>query len=141
MTDTSLVPAASPAPPAPATAPGPVVNATTEQCPACNQHWAAGPEGDAWGRTHCWRCGFVEGQNQAPVPDVGDLQTRYELFSQMVRQAVAEAMSSEAQKQAEANAQALGPQGMASVAAQEQARCGFTQAPDPNAVPEAGGNG
>lgn len=104
-----------------------------EPCPVCASHWTAGPELNRWGRQHCWKCGYAPGQtvvSQLPgAPAQPD-------WAALVRDAVKQAMTSEPQAMAEAMTAALGREGLADLARQQQEALGMTP---PAASPADGG--
>lgn len=96
-----------------------------EPCPVCQTAWAAGPERDRWGRQHCWKCGYAPGQTtSSPVLPGAPAQPDW---AQLVNDAVRTAMTSQPQIMAEAMTAALGREGLADLARQQQAQLGMSE--------------
>lgn len=99
-----------------------------EPCPICQSMWSAGPERARWGRQHCWQCGYAPGQNAVAVLPGGPPQPDW---AALVQDAVSKALRSEPQALAVAMTEALGREGLAELARQQQEHLGMTP-------PEAG---
>lgn len=96
-----------------------------EPCPVCLSHWSAGPERARWGRQHCWHCGYVPGQNAITVMPGAPAQPDW---AALVNDAVERAMTSDPQRLAVAMTAALGREGMADLARQQQEHLGMAAA-------------
>ena len=94
-----------------------------EPCPNCHDRWDAGPEGSAWGRQHCWHCGYTPSSGNAVLASAPDAPD----WAALMRSAVTEALTSQPQVLAEAMTAALGHEGMAALARQQQENLGFSQ--------------
>ena len=99
-----------------------------EPCPVCQNQWNAGPERAGWGRQHCWKCGYAPGQNAVAVFASGGAPEQPD-WAKLVNDAVRQAMTSQPQVLAEAMTAALGREGMANLAAEQQARLGMSTDP------------
>lgn len=104
-----------------------IVGADTEPwddpCPVCGDRWDRGPERDRWGRQHCWHCGYTPGQAVLAMPGAPQQPD----WAKLVNDAVRNALTSDAQVLAVAMTNALGPEGMAELARQQQERLGMAQ--------------
>lgn len=94
-----------------------------DPCWTCGSRWDAGPELSRWGRQHCWKCGFAPG-GATPVTVPGPEQPDW---AALVNDAVKNAMASQPQVMAEAMTAALGREGLADLARQQQEALGMAQ--------------
>jgi len=110
--------------------------APPENCPVCGSHYQAGPERGAWMQDwHCWKCGYVRGQDQVAIAK-GQLD--YNQVQQLVRIAIDEAMNSPAQKAAAAFIDRYGVEGVQKLMDADAARLAGTATPTSiTGVPQA----
>lgn len=118
--------------------PGAEAPAWDEPCAHCGEAWSAGPERDRWGRQHCWRCGYAPGQNVHAIPGAGPAQPDW---ARLVQEAVTNALRSEPQALAEAMTAALGREGLADLARQQQESLGMAPGQASPFAPPAPGSG